>query len=423
MFFGGIHQLEYHDLNVFNNLYRYYLEGGYNMVNNARTVSPKDFGAVGNGIADDTKAFKNMFASGAKRFYITQGTYMINQELKVPTGSYIYGEDIDNTILKNGTKQPVYAATLNFLNCSNATIYNLTLDGNIDNVPGDINQGVLNMRIQNATNIIVRNVRFANNKYLGCNLVNSKNVTYDSCYFDNIDSGINGTNGTTTDGVTITNCVFDGHDYSEPIALLNAKNIYVTNCTMKNKIYGHAMAFLGCQNVQVKNCSIYNCTKTFYLTSSKNVRNQGITIADCTFEACESGEIANSDNVKISNCTFQDSIITIDNSKNVEFSDSKFIAKSLPCMIAFAGSISRDIKFTSNTIDNTSGLNYGNSFLSVYNVIISNITFKSNKFINAILYNRSFVPGSSIIFSCNYDQNGKLYTVYKPYVKNVNYGC
>ena len=107
----------------------------------------------------------------------------------------------------------------------------------------------------------------------------------------------------------------------------------------------------------------------------------------------------------------------------MEFSGSKFIAKSLPCMIAFAGSASRDVKFTSNTIDNTSGLNYGNSFLSVYNVIISNITFKSNKFINAILYNRSFVPGSSIIFSCNYDQNGKLYTVNKPYVKNVNYGC
>jgi hypothetical protein len=59
----------------------------------AQTVSVKDFGAVGNGVADDTVALKAAVASGAASVFIPAGTYRFNDTLNVTAaGLTIYGE-------------------------------------------------------------------------------------------------------------------------------------------------------------------------------------------------------------------------------------------------------------------------------------------------------------------------------------------
>lgn len=67
------------------------------------SVSVKDFGAVGNGVADDTSAFisaiASVTASGA-RLYVPEGTYIITSTLVISGSFNIYGDGIVNTIIR-----------------------------------------------------------------------------------------------------------------------------------------------------------------------------------------------------------------------------------------------------------------------------------------------------------------------------------
>jgi hypothetical protein len=67
------------------------------------TVSVKDFGAVGDGVTDDTSAFisaiASVTASGA-RLYIPEGTYIITSTLTISGSVNINGDGILNTVIK-----------------------------------------------------------------------------------------------------------------------------------------------------------------------------------------------------------------------------------------------------------------------------------------------------------------------------------
>jgi hypothetical protein len=62
-------------------------------------VSVKDFGAVGNGVADDTAAINAALASGAKRVYLPAGTYKVGATLAVPANVSMYGDGPAATII------------------------------------------------------------------------------------------------------------------------------------------------------------------------------------------------------------------------------------------------------------------------------------------------------------------------------------
>ena len=62
-------------------------------------VSVKDFGCIGDGVADDTHAFILALASGVKKLYIPAGTYNIGQTLTIPDGMELCGDGIGKSIL------------------------------------------------------------------------------------------------------------------------------------------------------------------------------------------------------------------------------------------------------------------------------------------------------------------------------------
>lgn len=62
-------------------------------------VSVKDFGAVGDGVADDTAAINAALASGAKRVYLPSGTYKVGATLAVPANVSMYGDGPAATII------------------------------------------------------------------------------------------------------------------------------------------------------------------------------------------------------------------------------------------------------------------------------------------------------------------------------------
>ena len=65
-------------------------------------LSAQDYGAVGDGVTDDTEALERLFADAAGRklaIYFPAGTYMIRRPLTIMSGMEIYG-DGDNSVIK-----------------------------------------------------------------------------------------------------------------------------------------------------------------------------------------------------------------------------------------------------------------------------------------------------------------------------------
>jgi len=88
----------------------------------AQIVSVKDFGAVGDGVADDTAAFLNAFATG-KAVYAPAGTYLTDIQT-MPSNSYLFGDGA-STVIKPLT--PDVRSALGTLPAANQFISNVTL--------------------------------------------------------------------------------------------------------------------------------------------------------------------------------------------------------------------------------------------------------------------------------------------------------
>jgi hypothetical protein len=65
----------------------------------AQMVSVKDFGAVGNGIADDTVAIQNAIDE-ANGVYFPDGIYLITRALQIPNNRVLHGESRQSTVIK-----------------------------------------------------------------------------------------------------------------------------------------------------------------------------------------------------------------------------------------------------------------------------------------------------------------------------------
>ncbi|HET8685504.1 MAG TPA: glycosyl hydrolase family 28-related protein, partial [Methanosarcina sp.] len=63
-------------------------------------VSVKDFGAVGDGVTDDTAAINLALASGAKSVFIPKGTYLVSSSLLMQSGQTLHGEGEQDTIIQ-----------------------------------------------------------------------------------------------------------------------------------------------------------------------------------------------------------------------------------------------------------------------------------------------------------------------------------
>jgi len=63
------------------------------------SVSVKDFGAVGDGVADDTAAIQAALNSGAKTVYVLAGTYLVSGQLTIPSDVSVIGEGRNVTVI------------------------------------------------------------------------------------------------------------------------------------------------------------------------------------------------------------------------------------------------------------------------------------------------------------------------------------
>ena len=70
---------------------------------NRGVISVKDYGAVGDGVTDDTEAMERAFAYAGQNklaLYVPRGTYMIRRPLTLMSGMEIYGDGSSKSIIK-----------------------------------------------------------------------------------------------------------------------------------------------------------------------------------------------------------------------------------------------------------------------------------------------------------------------------------
>lgn len=67
--------------------------------NNSLPISLKEFGAVGDGVTDDTTAFQAALNSGYKQLYVGTGVYKISSTLTIQPNMTIYGDGPESSII------------------------------------------------------------------------------------------------------------------------------------------------------------------------------------------------------------------------------------------------------------------------------------------------------------------------------------
>jgi len=250
-------------------------------------VSVKDFGAVGDGVTDDTAAIQNAFNSltsgGTVTFengktYMIDGAYLPLQTIfggvKPTSGTVIEG---NNATLKVIASSAIGYCVLNLNAVSNIVINDLNIQGDVGRhigTTGEFGHGLMVMGCDNVvlnnlfitlcwgdavlfseythvngnTNVDVNNCEFVDCRRQGVSVVDLTNGTFTGCSFRNI-------------GATAATSPAAGVDLEPDYVGAQASNITFIGCTFNNNnshglIAGSSVNVV--ENIRLVGCSFYN---------------------------------------------------------------------------------------------------------------------------------------------------------------------
>jgi hypothetical protein len=174
----------------------------------AQTVSVKDFGAVGDGVTDDTAAIQAALNSGAGAVYMPTGTYSVSDQLDVISCS-LYGDGPASEIIFTG------------------------LSGNVIETTGYVKRSISNLKISNSSNVGI-----------GVNITDAIGVTVSKVIFSTLSKGVNFTNsvGGFVYGCSIENCEFTDNSHAIFMAASKQANIINITDNLINVLGGDAAA-------------------------------------------------------------------------------------------------------------------------------------------------------------------------------------
>jgi len=198
-------------------------------------VTPETYGAIGDGITDDTEAIQNMVNSGISIF-IPEKTYKITSSVSVPLGCSIIGSGINSII--NTTNN----ITMFNIIGNNVSISNLTFIGS--------NSGALQTGIA-----VTGNAGFT----LLRQSIKLTNITFQDCFYAGFFTQyIIGSSG--------------GYEHMG--------GTYLTQCVANNCGYGYFCSTRGEYNI-LNGCVAYLCNVGFQNNAGNNSWNGG-AITDCS---------------------------------------------------------------------------------------------------------------------------------------------
>lgn len=253
-------------------------------------TSVRDFGAVGDGVTDDTVAInKALNATSGGILYFPSGTYVISKGVRVRSNTHVVGDGKTSIIIaKEGTTRG--STMLKLENNSNVVFDNICVSGNssVNYENMDAQDGIHLLDIWNSDTVTVKNCYFIDNIYTGIRDINSSNITVENCTFKNTDCGFITLGGGIIQNIKIRNNILDGHQASEPISLFADaphSNVIIENNKISNKTFGCGIYVDGKQhnnNIQIINNSINSCAGGIRVINTSNALIQGNTVTNTT---------------------------------------------------------------------------------------------------------------------------------------------
>jgi polygalacturonase len=394
-------------------------------------VNVKDFGAIGDGVTDDTQAFKDMFATNPEGVVIPQGTYLLSDNILGNSNVKIIA---NNATLKFSTR--VAGAMLDFTSQENVFIEGIIFNMNMQNMPvyqesERETQYNLGLYFDSTENIEIKNCEFKNlyNKGIrlrSCNgYINIKNNKFTSPQQEQMARaehiGLENMDYNTV-SILIQNNIFDNVKPTSPgygvcgIYFFNTANLRITNNTFnycgRDNTGNHRLAvidsYLGGRNVTIKNNILFNTQHHYFRVS----RSKDFFIKDNYFHSdtlsadgiCSnlnpgsSGDKYTAENIFIENNIFDSG--NIDNSvrsaraigglpinydhyyKNIHIKNNKFLGYSyaLDFGLIADGFYIEDNIFDSKDVGINLYFPTSNISGTLTDAVVKNINIKNNEF-------------------------------------------
>lgn len=350
------------------------------------SVSVKDFGAVGDGVTDDTAAIQaalNTIGVSSNNVVFSQGnTYLVNDKLTVSSKSNFVINGNGATIkAANGMTVAGDKGLLYLLSCTNFSVNNLNFDANRANrTPAEVYAHSLT--IINCQNFVLNNV-------------NSKNAVCDGMYFGATD---NTNTSTYCQRFTVINCIAD-NCYRQGASIINAYDYQFIGGLYTNTTGTAPQCGIDIEsNV---GATLGNARGRFYGTVFSNNAGSGLQISNvggskdfvldgCYFSAnAKGGLLAYSDLTHTRNCVFENhtvnpggavaGVLTYANAASMNGGSivgNSFKSNTSSLAAIFVGAGPENIRISNNNIiDNSAGI--GINLSGNKNVVIRDNVVKS----------------------------------------------
>ena len=278
-------------------------------------VTPQMYGAMGDGVHDDTEAFQAAFEN-SKIVFVPKGYYKISSAITIPVGGALVGLSSEATTIHSVSNECVIMST-------GSKISNIYLTG-----LSDITETEAFLLKVTGSNCIISNMRFGH----GYNHVafNGSAHSVSNVY------SINANNG--------------------GIHFFNVNDVYLSNVFVLG-CKGKAIAlYHRCEAINVVNLTALNCELAFYIAT--NTRFCKFT--NCFFDSANTrNDIMNATDIIFNNCWFSSRTAIggsqhfISECKNIVFNGCDFVNNGDTAL--FIGNNNSHIKVLNCTFDSNNG--------------------------------------------------------------------
>ena len=276
------------------------LQAGYKATHDAVAklhVTPQMFGAIGDGVADDTEAIKTAIlaiAGGCHNLYFPAGTYLVSEDICLVSNMTLYGDGVNSIIKRIGNGLTNYSV----ISCNgidNVTIKDVQIQGERYEHTGTDGEWGMCIGLYDCTGITIDRCKlrygWGDGVYVGTdNGDGCKDVTINHTTIDY--NRRNGVSVVECDGFRMLNSVITNTDGTSPKAGIdfeaNEEDQKILNCIVDNCVFSGNLidvAFYDRSGVQatLQNCNMASKYGIQYdsVSFDEKVTDCGVIVLNC----------------------------------------------------------------------------------------------------------------------------------------------